>query len=206
MALHIAQASLASSSGIFNHAGGSYALGPLDESLLREVWIPSPEMGLFRLLLPCGEVLSEQVVGHPDFREGAAWGYLHGGECDEETYTPLQIANLVAHDFWKDLYSQTPYAWVAGFTSGRLSAFAELDRFTARIGIAHFCFLLSLVPDVTDTALFRAMNHAQELHCLALRSYRAQVRTFKAQGASSTEAWRWALAGEWQADRLLKHP
>ena len=123
MELHLSPASYRVSLLMIEEAGISYTLGPLDESILTEEWRHAPEIGPFRLLVPGGCLLPESLRGQAEFGEGAAWGYQRG--WDEQTYTPLQLVNRLAHDFQRSLYDGGSYAWVVGFSLGWLSSIAE---------------------------------------------------------------------------------
>lgn len=197
MAQGFLRAAPASSSSILQGCGVFYALGPVEEASVTERRLSSSVSGSFCVLVPASRVLSEELLAHPDFEAGAAFGY--GAGFEEESYTPAQLVNALAGNFWRDLYAGASYAWAAGFTLGMLSAIAEGDRLLALVGMAHFCFLLSLVPNVMGDALLRALGHAACLHKLVLGAYRERIRALKSQGASFAEACRLALCGAWQA-------
>ncbi len=81
-----------------------------------------------------------------------------------------------------------------GFLLGSLMILAEEDRQLALVGMAHVCFLVSLVPGRAHTGFKRMLSEAGVVHDVVVRVYRASVRVLKEQGVCVSEARRLALS------------
>ena len=87
------------------------------------------------------------------------------------------------------------FEMLIGFLFGALARLAETEKTLALTGLAHLWFLLSFLPlDPLSWPPYRlTLTDMDAEHTGAMRAYRAQVRFYRVQGKSFTQAQRLAL-------------
>lgn len=171
----------------------SYALGPLEESALLQMCMHLDGEDV-DLLVPGPVWLPLALLAHPDFRDGCEAGFFCSG--DEFSGTPASLVNEVFRNFTGGMISEDVegphpscevYPWNVGFLIGDLSWLASRHRLLARVGLAHLCFLLRVLPGLPRPQM---LSEARSLHNEAVKAYRLRVRAYKQLGMSVKEA-RW---------------
>lgn len=176
----------------------SYVLGPLDLSRVTWLDVDPLDAPAFKLPVLVSPDLPALLLRRSRFRDGAIVGYEVtdlGEEIGGAGPLPVRVANWLWRAFSWDLLHGSSYAWTVGYLLGALAFLAETDRELALVGLAHLSFLLSLVPNVPHPLLSLALHRAGASHNLAVRDYRAKVRTLREQGMDLLQASRLALAG-----------
>jgi hypothetical protein len=172
----------------------SYAIGPVDPAPFTPLHAHLSTGEEYSLLIPVQ--LPPSILTHATFKEGCEWGYIEGNP-EEDEWTVPKLVNEVYHSFAELCCEDEPdfCPWTFGFLLRELASVAEQDRTLALTGLAHYCFLLPFLPldDTQPWLPYRFLARTRFLHDHALRSYRAQVRVYREQGASFSEAQRLAL-------------
>jgi hypothetical protein len=181
---------------------GSYAIGPLDPAQFSTLHARLATGAECCLLIPLH--LPLWFLHDPQFKEGYEAGYLDPET--EEGWSVPQIVNWTYHfiqrelDFdeaWEDFGLHLP-AWIVGCLLGDLAGLAETERTLALVGVAHLAFLLPFLT--LDSPFWPPVNlyRADFPHRMALRAYRARVRSYREQGKCFEEAQRLALVANEQ--------
>ena len=169
-----------------------YWLAPLDGSTLVDMSIVPEEGEEFVLWVPQPISARSALVQAAHFQEGAGYGYY---EVQEWGVTPVMVANRVWQAFSRDLLHGGSYEWVVGSILGGLTRLMQEDHQLALVGMAHVCWLVSVVPGRMHREFYQALEEAGEVHTIVMKAYRERVRALKEQGVVVAEAWRLALSG-----------
>lgn len=168
----------------------SYALGPLDESSLIESVTRSKCGENVRVWVPDPAHLPPALVEAEAFSEALSAGLM----WEDWGETPASVANWVCGGFTWDLSHGGSYEWIVGWILGSLAVLAQEDWQLARVGMAHLCFLVSLVPSRSHIGFHAALREARGVHGAVVKAYRSRVRALKEQGVGISQAWRLALS------------
>ncbi len=162
----------------------SYAIGPIDPMQVTSLQAHLSSGEEYSLLVPVQ--LPASILTDPMFQEGYEWGYLDG-ELEAEWSVP-HLVNWTYNTLSQELWDER--AWEA--LGLHLPAWI--------VGIAHLCFLLPFLSLLLDSSFWPpcSLHRAHFPHTQALRTYRAQIRTYREQGKSFAQAQRLALAASVQ--------
>lgn len=172
----------------------SYELHLLDPERLAQMTVTLTDGTEEKFLLPDGLLLPSAILADPLFRDGVVAGF----EVPLDVFDLPSLALLVnrlTYSFLDDLRLGGCYPWTIGYQLASLSLLAQEDEVAARLGIAHLCFLMSLVPWLPVEVLPRYLGNASHASACAVRTYRAQVQALKSQGVTFADAERFSLVG-----------
>jgi hypothetical protein len=176
----------------------SYAIGPLDPVEITTLHTQLSTGEEYSLLVPIQ--LPPSILTHPMFKDAYECGYEVSDPEEEWTVPKLvnEVYQTLVELYYEDeLVDYCP--WTLGFLLGELEYLAERDQTLALTGLAHYCFLLSFFPlDSVPPWPLSSLVRVRFRHGEVLRTYRAQVRSYRVQAKNFAEAQRLALAGSAQ--------
>ncbi len=179
----------------------SYAIGPLDPAQMIVLHTQFSTGDACCLLVPVH--LPHPILDDPAFRDGYESNYLSEEEEGEWTSRVPRMANhiyssLTDTRFYRDWDTGEVLAdflpCQVGWLLRDLTRLAETDRTLAYVGMAHLCFLFSLLAQACPGDWPHCLPaHARLLHDDAVKAYRGRMRPYREQGMSYDEAQRLAL-------------
>lgn len=187
-----------------------YAIGPLADSDLTTIEVCVDEQTTVAMSIPV--VLPAEWSSDLGFLGGCAYGYSDGDF--EDLTSPMAVVNGVYNTLRNDLVSADARLegekftiWAFGWIVGDLACLATNNPQLAAVGLAHFCYLLSLLP-VYPEYHASAFSWAACGHMQALGNYRTNLRTFTNQGYDLVTAYDLAYQGNArdQQDRCPSWP
>jgi len=174
----------------------SYVIGPIDPAQVHTLQARLTTSQDILLLVPSH--LPHSLLTDPAFKDGYEWGYTET-DPEEEGWTVPKLVNQVYSTLmYERSYASPPndeepafYHWTLGFLLGSLAYLVEIDQTLALTGLAHYHFLLALLPvERTPPWPLYILFRARCLHNRTLEAYRARVRIYRGQGRSFPEAQR----------------
>ena len=176
-----------------------YAIGPIASERLAAMTVTLTDGSEEKLLVPDVSLLSSAILADKLFYDGVVSG-LESPDMDilEPEYPGIAYrVNRLTRSFTWDLRHADAdddcYAWMVGYLLGSLSSLAQEDNLSARIGIAHLCYLMALVPNLPMPHVSPFLGDAFGLSAQAVRDYRSAIKTLKANGMTFSQAQHAAL-------------
>lgn len=185
----------------------SYTLGPIDPGQVVSLRIEPADAPSFTLLALGPADLPASLLADPSFQDAAMYGYDTGelnDYLDGWGFAPVRVANWIWNTFHWDMSRKGSRIFTLGYILGALARLAEAEHTLALVGLAHFSFLLSLVPDPCPFPA--VLGDAGLFHDQAVRAFRDRVSLLKAAyGLDVWDASRLALgvAATWVAGTPL---
>lgn len=177
----------------------SYTIGPIDAAKVVTTHIHVSDEEACTLLIP--KQLPSSILNDPAFQDACKENYLSEEEIPEEKEWAANVIQLVNHvyasltdtrcylDFTTGEVLPDFLPWQVGWLLRDLTSLAEVNQTLAYVGIAHLCFVLSLLtPEDESSTPSNEAYYARFIHSHTVKAYRTRVRIYMKQGKSLADA------------------